>query len=141
LAGVFWFGHCHRYRAPFNPASGQPGGSGNRGDLWFEVSWYLGNCAGWSSGIWDYAKSKGEEINEIALGFGDVNLACVIGLLLGWPGIIAGIFLAIILGGVVSGIFLLVQLLRKKYHAFQALPYGPFIVLSAILLIFLADLF
>ena len=85
------------------------------------------------------AKKRGEEIDEVALGFGDVNLAGVIGLLLGWPGITAGLILAILIGGIVSGIFLAIQLFRKKYHAFQALPYGPFIVLSAILLLFLAD--
>ncbi|MCJ7717212.1 MAG: A24 family peptidase [Anaerolineales bacterium] len=85
------------------------------------------------------AKSRGEEIDEVALGFGDVNLAGVIGLLLGWPGITAGLILAILIGGIVSGIFLVIQVIRKKYNAFQALPYGPFIVLSAVLLLFLAD--
>ena len=86
------------------------------------------------------SRSRGEEINEIALGFGDVNLAGVIGLLLGWPGIAGGIFLAIFLGGFVSGMFLLIQLVRKKYQAFQALPYGPFLVLSAVLLFYISQI-
>lgn len=86
------------------------------------------------------SKSRGEEIAEVALGFGDVNLAGVLGLLLGWPGIVGGIFLAIILGGVVSGIYLLVQSIRKKYQAFQALPYGPFLVISAILLFYISQI-
>ncbi len=85
------------------------------------------------------SKSRGEEIAEVALGFGDVNLAGVLGLLLGWPGIVGGIFLAIILGGVVSGIYLLVQSIRKRYQAFQALPYGPFLVISAILLFYISQ--
>ena len=84
------------------------------------------------------SKSRGEEIEEIALGFGDVNLAGVIGLLLGWPGIIAGIILAIIIGGVVSGSYLVLQVLRKKYQAFQALPYGPFLVLSVVVLLYIS---
>jgi len=75
-----------------------------------------------------------------ALGFGDVNLAGVIGLLLGWPGIVGGIFLAIMIGGIVSGIFLLIQLLQKKYMAYQALPYGPFLVLSTIALFYISSL-
>jgi len=79
---------------------------------------------------------RGEDIDEVALGFGDVNLAGVIGLLLGWPGVIAGVFLAIIIGGVISGIFLLLQIFRKRYEAFQALPYGPFLVISAVLLLY-----
>jgi len=82
------------------------------------------------------SRRRGEEIDEVALGFGDVNLAGVIGLLLGWPGAIAGVFLAIIIGGLISGIFLLYQLFRKKYEAFQALPYGPFLVISVVLLLY-----
>ena len=86
------------------------------------------------------SKSRGEDIEEVALGFGDVNLAGVIGLLLGWPGIIAGIILAILIGGVVSGGFLVLQVLRKKYQAYQALPYGPFLVLSAVVLLYISRL-
>lgn len=86
------------------------------------------------------SKSRGENIDEVALGFGDVNLAGVIGLLLGWPGIVLGIFLAILIGGIVSGIFLLIQLLQKRYLAYQALPYGPFLVLSTIALLYISSL-
>jgi len=85
------------------------------------------------------SRRRGEEIDEVALGFGDVNLAGVIGLLLGWPGVIAGVFLAIIIGGVISGLFLLVQLFRKEYEAFQALPYGPFLVISVVLLLYFSQ--
>lgn len=85
------------------------------------------------------ARRKNEEIDEVALGFGDVNLAGVMGLILGWPGVIAGIFLAIILGGVISGLFLLIQLFRKEYQAFQALPYGPFLVISVVLLLYISQ--
>ena len=86
------------------------------------------------------SKTRGEEIDEVALGFGDVNLAGVIGLLLGWPGVVGGLFLAIILGGIVSGIFLVIQFIRKRYKALQALPYGPFLVLSTIILLVISDL-
>jgi leader peptidase (prepilin peptidase) / N-methyltransferase len=82
------------------------------------------------------SSTRDEDIDEVALGFGDVNLAGVIGLLLGWPGVIAGVFVAILLGGVVSGIFLVVQKLRKKYQAFEALPYGPFLVISVVLVLY-----
>lgn len=86
------------------------------------------------------SRKRGEEIDEVALGFGDVNLAGVIGLLLGWPGIIAGLFFAILIGGVVSGIFLLIKALKGEYKAFSALPYGPFLVLSAAVLLYISDL-
>lgn len=86
------------------------------------------------------AKRRGEEIQEIALGFGDVNLSGVIGTILGWPGIVGGIFLAVLLGGIVSGAFLLIQLVRKEYQAYQALPYGPFLVVSVYLLLYISQI-
>jgi len=86
------------------------------------------------------SKSRGEEITEVALGFGDVNLAGIIGFLLGWPGVLLGIFIAIILGGVTSGLFMIIQLVRKRYQAFQALPYGPFLVLSVVVTFYLSQI-
>ena len=85
------------------------------------------------------AKAREVVIDEVALGFGDVNLAGVIGLLLGWPGIVGGIFLAILIGGLISGIVLVVNMIRKEYKAFQALPYGPFLALSAAALLFISS--
>jgi leader peptidase (prepilin peptidase)/N-methyltransferase len=79
---------------------------------------------------------RGLDPEEVALGFGDVNLAAVIGLLLGWPGVIAGIILAILLGGAGSLIYMLWTWVRKDYHSLAAIPYGPFLILAAILLLF-----
>jgi len=87
-------------------------------------------------------KPSGENVTgedqsvEEALGFGDVNLSGVVGLLLGWPGIIAGITLTIFLAGGFSLVYLVFMLVNKKYHAFMAIPYGPFIVLGAAILLF-----
>ncbi len=86
------------------------------------------------------SRIRNQEIDEIALGFGDVNLSGVIGLLLGWPGVLVGLVGAIILGGIVSGFYLVWQALNKKYQAFSALPYGPFLALGAMFLLFLAGL-
>ena len=86
-----------------------------------------------------FSKAREVEIDEVALGFGDVNLAGVIGLLLGWPGIVGGIFLAILLGGVISGIVLVANMVRKDYQAFQALPYGPFLAISAAALLLISS--
>lgn len=85
------------------------------------------------------ARIRGQSIDEVALGFGDVNLSGVLGLLLGWPGIVAGLLLAILLGGVISLFYLLVMLGLRKYKAFTAIPYGPFLIASAILLLFFKD--
>lgn len=81
------------------------------------------------------ARRRGEEWEEIALGFGDVNLAGVIGLLLGWPAVFGGLLVAVFLGGFFSLAYILVSLLRGRYRAFAAIPYGPFLALGAMLLI------
>ncbi len=85
------------------------------------------------------AKRRGEEIDEIALGFGDVTLSTILGLLLGWPRIGVTLFFAIMLGGVFSGLFLLFSVLTKRYKAFTAIPYAPFIIISGIILIYLSS--
>jgi len=68
------------------------------------------------------------ETDEVALGFGDVNLAGVMGLLLGWP----------VIGGVISALYLGLRVITRQYTSFEALPYGPFLVLSAIYLLYIA---
>lgn len=82
------------------------------------------------------AKKRGEELDEVALGFGDVNLMGILGLILGFPGVFLGLMSGILLGGAVSIILLIVQLLRKQYQPFTAIPYAPFLVLGTVLLLF-----
>jgi prepilin signal peptidase PulO-like enzyme (type II secretory pathway) len=81
------------------------------------------------------SRRRGETIDEVALGYGDVNLAGIVGLLLGWPAIIFGLLFTILAGGLASLIVIAVMLIRRKYHAFSAIPYGPFLVLSIVLLL------
>lgn len=84
------------------------------------------------------SRIRGETTEQIALGFGDVNLAGVMGLLLGFPGITLGLVIAILIGGLVSAVYLLTRLVTRRYTAFEALPYGPFLVLSAVYLLYIA---
>lgn len=73
---------------------------------------------------------------EEAVGFGDVNLSAVIGLMLGWPGVMVGIVLSIFLFAVVGGIILLVMAAAGRYKLGLALPFGPFLAGSALILLF-----
>jgi leader peptidase (prepilin peptidase)/N-methyltransferase len=75
---------------------------------------------------------KGQE----ALGFGDVNLGGVLGLILGWPGILAGLIIAILTAGAASFVYILVMIFKRKYSANLAIPYGPFLVIGAAVLLF-----
>lgn len=75
-----------------------------------------------------------------ALGFGDVILGAVLGLLMGWPAIIASIVIAIILGGVFSLGFITFSIFTRKYKAYKFIPYGPFLISGAAALFFFRDL-
>lgn len=82
-------------------------------------------------------RKRAETLDEEALGFGDVNFSGVLGLMLGYPGIIAGLFLGIIAGGAGSLIYLIIERIRGKYQAFTPLPYAPFLVAGAVYLLFI----
>jgi leader peptidase (prepilin peptidase)/N-methyltransferase len=84
-------------------------------------------------------RRRGEEIDEVAFGFGDVMLALVIGLAVGFPGVIWALLQGILLAGVFSFLFMVVMALRKRYEAFTPIPYGPFLILGALLVYFLGD--
>lgn len=92
----------------------------------------------WLGGVFakGLARLRGQEIDEVALGFGDVNLSGVLGLILGWPGITAGLVGAILLGGVGSLLVLGTMLVTRRYQAFVAIPYAPFLIASAVFLLF-----
>jgi len=104
---------------------------GAAGFLMMFVLYYLGALFAKALG-----NARGEEIEEIPLGFGDVNLSGVLGLLLGWPGIAAGLFFAILAGGVFSGGYILVLKLLRRYQPFSANPYAPFLLLGTAILLF-----
>ncbi len=79
---------------------------------------------------------------EEALGAGDVILAGILGLVLGWPIIWFALLLGILLGGFV-GIVLLVAMLVRGMYGKQALmvfmPYGPYFIMSAFFILFLPN--
>jgi prepilin signal peptidase PulO-like enzyme (type II secretory pathway) len=84
-------------------------------------------------------RRSGPLTDEVALGFGDVNLSGVLGLILGWPAILVGLFVAVLIGGLVSLLYLLFKVLTRQYQALMALPYGPFLIIGAGVLIYFRD--
>ncbi len=83
------------------------------------------------------AKKRGLDSSEVALGFGDVNLGGILGLMLGWPVIFACLLFAILIGGFISAGLVVWMLLRKDYKPFTAIPYAPFLILSGSMLLYL----
>jgi prepilin signal peptidase PulO-like enzyme (type II secretory pathway) len=74
------------------------------------------------------------EDDEEALGGGDVYLAGVLGLMLGWPNIILGLVFGALIGGLISLIALIGLVIRKRYEKdalMTFIPYGPALVLGA----------
>ncbi len=82
-----------------------------------------------------------EGFSDEALGFGDVILGGILGLILGWPAIIGGLFISILLAGAISLIYLLLTILARRYRAFTFIPYGPFMIAGAVALIFFNSYF
>jgi leader peptidase (prepilin peptidase)/N-methyltransferase len=64
-----------------------------------------------------------------ALGFGDVKLGAMMGLYLGIPGIINGLFIGYILGALIS----LVLIVLKLKKSTDLIPFGPFLVAGTFL--------
>ncbi len=61
------------------------------------------------------------------IGFGDVKLGIFLGLFSGWPRIIAALFLAYMIGGIISTALLIL----KKKNMKSELPFAPFLITSA----------
>lgn len=68
-------------------------------------------------------------ISRGQMGFGDVKLAGVMGVFLGWKAVLAAVFLAFT-GGAVYGIFLMIFLGKSRK---TAVPFGPFLAGAAII--------
>jgi leader peptidase (prepilin peptidase)/N-methyltransferase len=81
-------------------------------------------------------RARGEAVDDVALGFGDVNLSGVLGLMLGFRAILVGLLFAVLIGGVVSLLYMVLALITRRYQMFMALPYGPFLVAGAVLVLF-----
>jgi Flp pilus assembly protein protease CpaA len=73
------------------------------------------------------ARARGRSLDEVAFGFGDVTLAGLIGLIVGWPAVVLALLVGILAAGLFSLAYVLVMLARRRYTAFtpilRPLPY------------------
>ncbi len=60
------------------------------------------------------------------MGWGDVKMAALIGLVTGFPLVIVAMVMGVILGGLVATILLLLKIKKRK----EAIPFGPFLSLA-----------
>ncbi len=77
------------------------------------------------------ARLRRRPLEEVAFGFGDVTLSAVIGLAVGWPGVVLALLLGVLAAGLFSLGYVGWMLVRRRYSAFTPIPYGPFLILGA----------
>lgn len=65
-------------------------------------------------------------VSRGGMGWGDVKMAALIGLVTGFPLVFIALFLAVVLGGLVAWILILVRVKSRK----QSIPFGPFLSLG-----------
>ena len=66
------------------------------------------------------------------MGFGDVKLAILLGLILGWPNILIGLFLSFFFGAIIG---VAMMILRKKSIKSE-IPFVPFLITGTLVALF-----
>jgi len=68
-------------------------------------------------------------VSRGGMGFGDIKMVALIGLVTGFPLVLVALFLGIVLGGLVASVLLLFRIKKRK----EAVPFGPFLAVATIL--------
>lgn len=93
----------------------------------------LGAAFWWLSDIGkknDSPEDLGEEEEEpIAMGFGDVKLAALLGVMLGWQGLLVALFLSFIFGACGG-------LIGRAFGGGRQVPFGPYLTLGGLVALF-----
>jgi leader peptidase (prepilin peptidase)/N-methyltransferase len=83
------------------------------------------------------SRVRGKPINAVAFGFGDVRLGGYIGLVLGFPAVLTALFIAVLAGGLGGLLYWFVRaVIIRRYSLFTAIPYGPFLIIGAMIVMF-----
>ena len=85
-------------------------------------------------------RARGETIDTVAFGFGDVMMITLSGLILGFQGVIFVMFISVFFGSVGAIVYLALRLVvAGRYNLFTAIPYGPYIVAATIIVLLFPD--
>ena len=98
----------------------------NLGFKWWVVDTIVGGAIFFGFLFIVVVASKG------GMGWGDVKLAGLVGLVTGFPLVFVAMFLAFVGGGLIAGILLLLRVKKRK----DTVPFGPFISLAAVATLF-----
>jgi prepilin signal peptidase PulO-like enzyme (type II secretory pathway) len=100
----------------------------------FGRPWWAGIATGLGAGVVFFLLAiMGSAIFKAeAMGFGDVKLVLFIGLLLGWPQTLTGIFYGVVLAGVASiGVIIFSRSMKGT------IAYGPYLATGALIMLFM----
>jgi prepilin signal peptidase PulO-like enzyme (type II secretory pathway) len=100
----------------------------------FGRPWWAGIATGLGAGVVFFLLAiMGSAIFKAeAMGFGDVKLVLFIGLLLGWPQTLTGIFYGVVLAGVASiGVIIFSRSVKGT------IAYGPYLATGALIMLFM----
>ncbi len=79
---------------------------------------------------------QNRNIQEVAFGYGDVMMATLSGLILGWQPLIFAMFITVFLGAFGALAWLISRRFSSTgYSMFTALPYGPYIVAGTFIML------
>jgi leader peptidase (prepilin peptidase)/N-methyltransferase len=70
------------------------------------------------------------------LGFGDVILAGLVGVVTGWPAVLMAVLLSIFLAGIAGIILLIVSLAKGESAGNATMAYGPYLLISGLIVYF-----
>jgi leader peptidase (prepilin peptidase)/N-methyltransferase len=73
-----------------------------------------------------------EDAEPVAMGFGDVKLAAVLGAFLGWERLLVALFLAVAMGAV-GGV------VARLFGGGRLVPFGPYLLLGGLVSLFVGD--
>jgi leader peptidase (prepilin peptidase)/N-methyltransferase len=71
-------------------------------------------------------------VSRGGMGMGDVKMAALMGAMLGYPVVLAAVFLAVIGGGLISVLLLVFKVKGRK----EGIPFGPFLALGTLAALF-----
>lgn len=82
------------------------------------------------------AKLRKRKLRNGAFGFGDVMLAGIVGLILGWPEVLLGLLLTFVITGIVSFLYVCESIVAREYRFDKTIPFSPFFITSLFILTF-----
>ena len=79
----------------------------------------------------------GRRVGRTVLGFGDVRIATLCGLILGWKALGPALLLMILSGAFAAAVFIAYKVIRtRRYRIFSAIPYGPYIAFGTAIMLY-----